>query len=317
MTSPFTDAETSLALARYAEHPMLAELIGRTGCRITEAATGVQALIAAYTHSSEGRPKRIFARAFGKENSVLPLPGGHGRNFKALRRIYGALRNEGKKFAYLTNVDNLGSTVDPVELALLALSGKKAAFDFSYRTPVDVKGGILVFDQFGRMNCADIGAAISLEEVLRAEKGGTPLLFNCATGIFDLEYLTDRIGDIVENLPTRFSDQDKDAGRYSQAEQVTWEIIGMLDDFLIFAVDKYDRFLANKLLVENLLMSGIGAPGRLPGGTETAGLGEVAAKLRSGLEAKLAGEYGMALVGKRWVPLSVDALLARLSGRGA
>ena len=39
-----------------------------------------------------------------------------------------------------------------------------------------------------------------------------------------------------QNLPVRFSDQDKDAGRYSQAEQVTWEIIGMLEDFISLAL---------------------------------------------------------------------------------
>ena len=28
----------------------------------------------------------------------------------------------------------------------------------------------------------------------------------------------------------RFSDQNKDAGHYSQAEQVTWEVIALMED---------------------------------------------------------------------------------------
>ena len=57
----------------------------------------------------------------------------------------------------------------------------------------------------------------------------------------------------------RFTDQDKDAGRYSQAEQVTWEVAGILPAFLSFAVDKYDRFIAAKLFAETLLTSGAAA----------------------------------------------------------
>ena len=201
---------------------------------------------------------RNVATAYGKPNNPLPMPGGHGQNFQILSRCYRELFDRGIKMVYLGNVDNLGFTVNPVAVALLALQGKNGGFEFAFRTVVDTKGGVLVLDQDGRLNCADLGVAISQEEVLAAEKRGEQILFNCATGLFDLEYLVAHLEEISTNLPVRFSDQDKDAGRYSQAEQVTWEIIGMLEDFYVFGIDKYDRFLAAKIVLETLLASGVG-----------------------------------------------------------
>lgn len=310
MTSIKNDAEIGRALADFRESPMLAPLIERTGLDITAVETGVQPLIAAYTHSNLGDPKRVFIHAYGEEGAVLPLPGGHGQNFLVLAEVYRDLYRRGKRFVQLGNVDNLGNTIDPVELALLALSGKQAGFDFSFKTPVDVKGGILVIDQHGRPACADIGPAISRAEVEKAEKGGTPILFNCATGLFDLAYLVDRLGEIQERLPMRFSDQDKDAGRYSQAEQVTWEIVGMLEDFFVFGVDKYERFLAAKLLLECLMTSGVGLDDpRYPEDRDPSkDLKGVAVRLHAGLVSRLEEVYGMILEGGRWRPKSYEEL---------
>ena len=256
MTSVYNNEEVAAAYDEYRRSPLLAPLIAECGIDITRVETGVQEMLSAFTHSSEGTPRRIFDRAYGKENTPLPLPGGHGQNFTVLSSVYRSLAALGKRFVYLGNVDNLGFTPDPVSIALLALSGKQAAFDFSFRTPVDVKGGILVRERSGGLACADIGPAISPEAVFEAEERGTPILFNCASGLFRLDYLVANLDRITEDLPMRISDQDKDAGRYAQAEQVTWEIIAMLDDFLVFGVDKYRRFLAAKMLLEGIMTSG-------------------------------------------------------------
>ncbi len=316
MTSILTDREVREAFDAYRESPFLRDLIAATGIDITRAESAVQPLIAAYTPSAEGRPKRVFTEAFGRQESTLPLPGGHGQNFLVLRDIYRGLRESGKRFVYLTNVDNLGSTVDPVALAYLALSGKQAGFDFAFRTPVDVKGGILVRDQRGRFNCADIGPAVSREEVLEAEQGGSEILFNCATGLFDLDYLAANLDRIIDELPTRFSDQDKDAGRYSQAEQVTWEVIGMLDDFLVFGVNKYDRFLAAKLLMETMMTSGVlsGRQGYPSGEDPQQDLRALAGKLHEGLVRKLTDEYALRLEGGKWAPVPAEEIAARFEG---
>ena len=298
MTSFYTDEQVNTAMQGYRESPFLRGLENAHHPSILAPRTAVQPLIAAYTHSSEGRPKQLFAEAWGKENSLLPLPGGHGQNFAVLSEIYRSLYSEGYKYAYLGNIDNLGNTVEPISIALLALSGTQGAFEFAFKTPVDVKGGILVRDQYGKLNAADIGPAISKDEVQQAEQSGTPILFNCASGIFDLKYLSEQLDFIARNLPTRFSDQDKDAGRYSQAEQITWEIIGMMDTPLILGVNKYDRFLASKLLLENLMTSGIG----IDNSSYPADLKPLADKLHAGLQRALKGPYGLTLKDGRWEP---------------
>jgi len=294
MTSHYNDRSIYKTYREYEKSPFLRDLIEGTGNNICKAETGVQPLLAAYTHSSHGKPKKIFETA---EGNLLPIPGGHGQCFITLKEIFSRLLSRGIRFVSIGNVDNLGYTPDPVSLAILAISGKQAAFDFSYKTPIDVKGGILVRDQKGQLNCADLGVAIDKETVQKAESKGETLFFNCATGLFNLEYLMKNIDRIIESLPMRFSDQDKDAGLYSQAEQVTWEVIGLLDDILIYAVDKYDRFLAAKLIMENLMTSGIKNE-KYP-----RNLKELSEKLNSGLEKKLSSVYGLRLNKDRWEPI--------------
>ncbi|HBG16780.1 MAG TPA: hypothetical protein DDW93_08375 [Firmicutes bacterium] len=314
MTSIYNNQEMAEAYQLFKNSLYLQELVSETGVEITKVLTGVQPMLAAYTHSCLGRPKEIFTNAYGIENTPLPMPGGHGQNFEILRDCYQELLQRGIKLIYLGNVDNLGFTVNPIAIALLALQGKQAGFEFSFRTVVDVKGGVLVLDQNNKLNCADLGVAISQEEVLAAEQRGESILFNCATGLFDLEYLVSHLDCIIDNLPVRFSDQDKDAGRYSQAEQVTWEIIGMLDDFYIFGIDKFDRFLAAKLGVETLLASGIGLDDpRFPKGEDPKkDLKRIAIKLHHGLKQKLATVYGMKKVRGRWEPKSIQELRSEI-----
>ncbi|MCL6588392.1 MAG: UTP--glucose-1-phosphate uridylyltransferase [Firmicutes bacterium] len=310
MTSVYNDQEIKDAYAQYRESDLIAGLARETKVDITAVRTGVQPMLAAFSPGSAGKPKTIFDKAFGRENCALPMPGGHGQNFIILRDVYRELLARGVKFICLGNVDNLGFTVDPVSLAILALENKQAGFEFAFRTVVDVKGGVLIEDQRGRLNCADIGPAISKAEVLAAEKSGKKILFNCAIGLFNLKYLTENLDYIIENLPMRFSDQDKDAGVYSQAEQVTWEIIGILDDFLIFGVDKYERFLAAKMLLEGLMTSGAGLdnPAYPTDPDPEKDLKTLARKLNGGLWAKLSTVYGMKQTGGHWVPKTVAEL---------
>ncbi len=317
MTSVNNDEEVAAAYREYRNSPFLKDLIEKLGTDMTRCRSGAQPMIGAYTHSDLGRPRQVFLGRDGK--SPLPLPGGHGQNFAVLQDIYRELHAEGRLFAYLGNVDNLANLPYPAGVGLMALSGREAGFEFSFKTPVDIKGGILIRDTRGRLNCGDIGPAISKEQVARAENAGKPILFNCATGLFNLDYLTRELSGIIRNLPTRFSDQDKDAGRYSQAEQVTWEVIGMLEDFFIFGVDKYERFIAAKLLLESFLANGLHLEHpQFPGDPDPAkDLQTVGRKLNRGLEKLFLEEYGLRQEGKQWIPKSFEELQeeARLLGR--
>lgn len=296
MSSTGTDTALAEAYDGYACHPWLARLIAETGSDPTRPRSAVQTMLAAYSHSSEGQPRHIFDRAWGKSDSSLALPGGHGQSFRILAETYRSLLADGYRYAYIGNVDNIGYYPHPAETAVLALSGAEAGFEFSYRTPVDVKGGILVTTEGGKRTVADLGQAISFAEAARLEATGQQILFNCATGLFDLTCLVPALDRIVRKLPVRVSDQDKDAGRYSQAEQSTWEVVGLLDSPLGFAVEKKERFLAAKLLAETVMASGTMDTLSFPEDLKATVL-----TLSSGLAMTLEGTCGLKLVDGRWI----------------
>jgi len=293
MTSVLTDRAIQKAFRDYVVDPGLKGLADSLGCYSIEIFTETQRMMAAITHSGEGKPRRIFDRAMGKPDTGIAMPGGHGQNFKILAPIYRKLFDRGIRYIWIGNIDNMGYTVDPVGLAIFALSGKEAVFEESFRTPMDVKGGILVSDGSGRLTCADIGPVVSTQEMLAFEADGKPVLFNCGIGLFDLKRLIDRLPSIPYELPLRITDQDKDAGRYAQAEQITWEIIGLLNDPMFFAVEKNRRFIAAKMLLETIMTS---IPGT--GGTEA---DKVARDVHEGLVRLFGGEYGLVFKEGRWV----------------
>ncbi len=300
MTSDGTDAALAEAYSGYRKHPWLVPYLVPGGMDPTMPRSAKQPLIAAFSHSSEGRPKKIFDAAWAKSDSSLALPGGHGQSFRVLEQVYRSLLSDGYRYAWLGNVDNIGYIPDPAELAVMALSGAEASFEFSYRTPVDIKGGILVTTRNGRKTVADIGQAISFETVKALESSGKKVLFNCATCILDLERIVPRLKDIARKLPVRVSDQDKDAGRYSQAEQSTWEVIGLLDEPLGFAVEKGKRFIAAKLLAETILASSAGddsSAGKLP--AEVMATAQI---MSQGLSDVLSGSCDLRLEKGRWIP---------------
>ena len=294
---------------------LLQELIKITGFDITQVKSAIQPLIAALTHKDEGFPRQIFTKAYGKENSLLALPGGHGQNFDILKEIYSYFKKHNYAYSYLVNVDNLGNTPDPVHIALIALSGADGAFEFSVKTPVDVKGGILVKNSKEQFTCADIGVAIKAEDIDKAELDGAEILFNCATGLFSLSYLTDNIEYIASNLPIRISEQDKDPGKYAQAEQITWEIINLINNPLIFAVQKKKRFLAAKLLSEMILTSQADklSENLLAANPNYKSLCMQSLEMQDGLFTLLKTTYGLKIKNGRWQPIPVEDLIKSFS----
>ncbi len=294
---------------------LLRELIRETEFDITQVKSAIQPLIAALTHKDEGFPRRIFTKAYGKKNSLLALPGGHGQNFIILKEIYSYFRNHNYAYTYLVNVDNLGNIPDPVHIAITALSGAEGAFEFSEKTPIDLKGGVLVKNDNGQYNCSDIGVAIKADAVEKAESNGAEILFNCATGLFSLTYLTDNIELISSNLPIRISEQDKDFGKYAQAEQITWEIISLIKKPLIFAVQKKKRFLAAKLLSEMILTSQADnlSEKLLHANPKYVSLCRESRNMQKGLYTLLETTYGLKIKNSKWQPVPVEDLIQSFS----
>ena len=297
MTSYNTDEKLAARYKEYKNSPILRELIAQTGVDVTEPESAIQPLIPVFTPTTAGYPLSFFK---DKDKNYYALPGGHGQNFIVLRDIYKKLLKAGKKFVYLGNVDNIGFTITPVELAVLALSERQATFDFSFKTPVDIKGGILIRERNGHLTCGDIGRAVSNEFVKKNEDAGIPILFNCATGLFNLEYLVENLERIIENLPIRLSNQNKDIGQYSQAEQITWEVIGLLDSLIIFAVEKYERFIASKLLMDNMLASDLECCRSYLAQHEDTDFVRAVRSVQKGLVWNLKEQYGLELQNGRW-----------------
>nr|WP_247067667.1 UTP--glucose-1-phosphate uridylyltransferase [Borrelia puertoricensis] len=156
---------------------------------------------------------------------------------------------------YIGNVDNIGFTVNLCTLAIMAITNSSSGFEFSVKTPLDTKGGVLVLDDDNHLTCVDIGSVISKEAVFEAECRGDRILFNCATGLFNLEYLIENIDRIISDMPMRIIEQDKEFGRYTAIEQITWEAIRIVNNPLIFEVNREERFLPAKLFIDTLIMS--------------------------------------------------------------
>ncbi len=276
------------------------------GAHLSDKYTAVQPMIAAFRTYLPGDDLKVFLEAGGASQAPLPLPGGHGQNFSVLEPVYQTLHREGKRFAFLGNIDNLGNTVNPLHLALTALKKAQGSFEFSFKTPVDVKGGVLVRNSEGKLDCMDIGPGIDEQQVEDHVKTGNELLFNCAAGLFSLDTLVRDLEQIIETLPLRISNQHKDAGAYSQIEQITWEVIGLLEKPLIIGVRKHERFLAAKLLIEQILTSL--APDYIDGETKDT-VGRSFLQLHTGLKHLLRKSYGLALQdGSCWEELPIDQL---------
>ncbi len=305
MTSDKTHKQLQKIIGNYDKSEILKELIEYTKRDSGNVISKEQPLMAVWTQE---RPYKFFTQAYGKENSPLAMPGGHGHNFEVMKDIYKSLYKQGYKIFYLGNVDNSANVVNDKAVALLALTGRSGLFEFSMKTPADVKGGIAVETEDNNIDCGDLGVAVSKEYAKECEDKGLKILFNTASGYFSAKWLNDNVDEIVEKLPMRVSKQNKDAGSYSQAEQVTWEIMGMMRDKIVLAVDKYDRFIAAKMLIELLMASRIDDID-MNDPRYTPELREIALNLQRGLEAKLTNEYQMKLVDGAWVPKTVKEII--------
>lgn len=311
MTSPATHAAVVDAWERLDQSPWLGGLL-RSREDLPALYTAQQLLIPAFTLPDAQGRRGIFLH--GDPPRPLLLPGGHGQNFQVLGPLYRRLAEEGYRWVYLTNVDNLGALPSARGLGVVATSESEAGFEFSFKTDLDVKGGILFRDDRGRLQCGDLGVAVDPRELGRFS--GRPVLFNCATGVFSLDDLVRRLPDITAALPLRLSVQDKDVGRYVQAEQVTWEVIGLLDHPLILCVQKRQRFLAAKLIVDTFLTSAWRLDHPLFLTAELTAFADLGRQLSQGLADLLQGPYGLVSEAGLWRPLDRSEVEAKLRSEG-
>ena len=88
-----------------------------------------------------------------REPGLAWCPPGHGDIYTALQTS-GALARllaAGFRWAFVSNADNLGATIDPVILGHVATCGAPLVMEVADRTPADRKGGHLARDRDGRL----------------------------------------------------------------------------------------------------------------------------------------------------------------------
>jgi len=80
-------------------------------------------------------------------------PPGHGDIYAALYTsgVLDQLLNEGVRYAFIANSDNLGATMDEALLGYFAENALPFMMEVSLRTPADFKGGHLAFHRDGRL----------------------------------------------------------------------------------------------------------------------------------------------------------------------
>jgi len=311
MTSPATHQALIQAWEKLCQSPWVKDLIGN-GVELPQLLTRQQELITAFTLPDAQGRRNVFV--YGDPPRPLLLPGGHGQNFRVLADVYSQLTRQGYDWGYLTNVDNLGALPSVSGLGLVIDRQAQAGFDFSFKTAIDVKGGILFRDNQGRLQCADLGVGVDPAVLKRYPEAR--ILFNCATGVFHLPTLVEKLPRIVQHLPLRLSNQDKDLGHYTQAEQVTWEVIGLLDRPLILGVEKQKRFLAAKMVIDTFLTSALKLDHPLFQSPELENYRVLAHQLHEGLSYLLRGPYALKQEGGIWVPLTFTEIQNRLKVEG-
>lgn len=73
-------------------------------------------------------------------------PPGHGDMYEALSNsgMLDKLLDMGKEYIFVSNVDNLGATVDPSILAHMVESGAEFIMEVTDKTKADIKGGTII-----------------------------------------------------------------------------------------------------------------------------------------------------------------------------
>ncbi|KAH3743071.1 UDP-glucose pyrophosphorylase 2 [Pelomyxa schiedti] len=73
-------------------------------------------------------------------------PPGHGDFYRSFMNsgLLEAFLSEGKEYAFVSNIDNLGATVDPVIVKFLSETNMNFSMELTEKTRADVKGGTLI-----------------------------------------------------------------------------------------------------------------------------------------------------------------------------
>lgn len=152
LNSFHTHDDTLRLLARYSEHHVAVTCFTQA-CLPRLCADSLTPL-----------PLRALEPGGGSEDAWTT--GGHGEVYRALEKsgVLDALLAQGREYVFISNVDNLGATVDLAILQHVVASGVDFAMEVVARTRADVQGGVLVEGGGGRARL------LELSQVPRAQQ---------------------------------------------------------------------------------------------------------------------------------------------------
>ena len=101
-----------------------------------------------------------------REPALAWCPPGHGDLYTALQTsgVLDRLLAGGFRWAFVSNADNLGATIDPVILGHVASSGAPLVMEVADRTPADRKGGHLARRRDGRLVLREVAQCPPADE---------------------------------------------------------------------------------------------------------------------------------------------------------
>lgn len=127
--------------------------------------------------------------------SLAWCPPGHGDIYAALQTsgVLERLLAGGIRWAFVSNADNLGATIDPAILGHVVAGGAPLVMEVADRTPADRKGGHLARGRDGRLLLRELAQCPPADESTFQDTG-RHRYFNTNTLWLDLRALADLLG---------------------------------------------------------------------------------------------------------------------------
>ncbi len=174
-------------------------------------------------------------------------PPGHGDIYASLldTGLCRTLWDRGVRYLFVSNIDNLGATLDSRPLGLLKSSGAPFLMETTRRRPEDRKGGHLALDSRGHLILREV-AQCPPEDLPHFQDTERHQYFNTNNIWITLEALEESWTDlplIVNRKPAR--PHDPSSPEALQLESAMGAVIGQLQGALAVEVDR-DRFLPVK-----------------------------------------------------------------------
>jgi len=175
-------------------------------------------------------------------------PPGHGDIYAALYTagLLDELLASGKRYAFVSNADNLGAVIDPSILGHMVKNGYEFLMEVAQRTPADRKGGHLAFHRDGHLILREI-AQCPEENVDAFQSIERYSFFNTNSIWFDLQALKDTIAsDGLPRLPLivnpkHLNPRDEQSPRVYQLETAMGAALSFFQSSAALQVSR-DRF---------------------------------------------------------------------------